>query len=68
VEQSLAAAAAVSKNIETTDLNRLGALRNYLATFPSPKVYHLDHFALRTGRQIDGLDVYDLGAAAGLNY
>lgn len=40
----------------------------YLATFPDKNVYWLDHFALRTGKTVDGLEVYDLGTAPGLTY
>jgi len=47
---------------------QMAPLQKYLATFPDPRVYWLDHFALRTGKQIDGLEVYDLGMAAGLTY
>jgi hypothetical protein len=47
---------------------RLARVKTYLATFPDPQEYWLDHFALRTGETIDGIEVYDLGAAAGLTY
>jgi hypothetical protein len=40
----------------------------YLAAFPDKQVYWVDHFALRTGKVIDGIEVYDLGAAPGLTY
>jgi hypothetical protein len=43
-------------------------LRQFLAAFPGTNEYQMDHFALRTGRKIDGLDVYDLGTADGLTY
>ena len=50
------------------NMRQLAVLKTYLASFPSMDVYRLDHFALRTGETIDGQDVYDLVAAAGLNY
>jgi len=43
-------------------------LNKYFAPFPDRRVYWIDHFALRTGTQQDGLEIYDLGAAAGLTY
>jgi hypothetical protein len=68
VQHDLAAAAAVSNQVQAADVNQLATLGTYLASFPSTNVYYLDHFALRTGKMIDGLEVYDLGGAAGLNY
>jgi hypothetical protein len=47
---------------------QISALDQYLAGFPNKTVYWLDHFALHTGKQIDGIDVYDLGTAQGLTY
>jgi len=47
---------------------QLAPLEKYLATFPDKNVYWLDHFAKRTGKKIDGIEVYDLGAAAELTY
>ena len=46
----------------------LNTAQTYLATFPDQQVYWLDHFALRTGEAIDGIEVYDLGTAPGLTY
>ncbi len=68
VEQNLATAAAASENAQATTTKSLAGLQAYLASFPSTNVYSFDHFALRTGKVIDGLEVYDLGTAAGLNY
>ena len=68
VDQNMAAAAAVSGNAQATTMRSLADLQAYLASFPSTNVYSLDHFALRTGKVIDGLEVYELGSAAGLNY
>lgn len=42
-------------------------LTDYLASYPASG-FAVDHFAIRTGKLMNGLDVYDLGAAAGLNY
>jgi hypothetical protein len=47
---------------------QIAPLQKYLSTFPDPNVYWLDHFAMRTGKKIDGIEVYDLGAAEGLTY
>ena len=46
----------------------LKTAQTYLATFPDTQVYWLDHFTLRTGEAIDGIEVYDLGTAPGLTY
>ncbi len=43
-------------------------LEKYLSTFPDKNVYWVDHFAIRTGKKINGLEVYDLGIAPGLTY
>jgi hypothetical protein len=48
--------------------SQIAPLQQFLATFPDANHYQLDHFALRTGRKIDGLDVYDLGTATGLTF
>jgi hypothetical protein len=68
VENEVATSAAISNNVERANQKQLDNLRDYLGTFNSTTVYTLDHFALRTGKQIDGIDVYDLGAVPGLNY
>lgn len=47
---------------------QLTSAESFLATFPNQRVYWLDHFALRTGESVDGIEVYDLGAAPGLTY
>ena len=47
---------------------QIAPLEKYLDTFPDKNVYQLDHFAMRTGRKVDGLEVYDMGVAAGLTY
>ena len=47
---------------------KLRRVETYLATFPDQQVYWLDHFALHTGQAIDGIEVYDLGAAPRLTY
>jgi hypothetical protein len=57
----------VHDRTQTRD-RKLTKVKNYLATFPDPQVYRLDHFALRTGEAIDGIEVYDLGTAPGLTY
>ena len=57
----------VHDRTQTRD-RKLTKVKNYLATFPNPQVYWLDHFALRTGEAIDGIEVYDLGTAPGLTY
>jgi hypothetical protein len=43
-------------------------LQKYLSTFPDTNVYWLDHFAVRTGKKVGGIEVYDLGTAPGLTY
>ena len=67
-EQNLLTAVAISSNAQAADLNQLAAAQNYLSLFPNTNVYYLDHFALRTGKEVNGVEVYDLGTAAGLNY
>jgi hypothetical protein len=47
---------------------QIAPLQKYLATFPDPNTYWLDHYAVRTGKVVDGLEVYDLGTAPGLTY
>jgi hypothetical protein len=66
--QNAATLATLSNNLQATNASQLADLGRYLASFPATNVYYLDHFAMRTGKQINGLDVYDLGGAAGLNY
>jgi hypothetical protein len=69
------------QDVAATDLNltnaqtrtqararQLAAASAYLALFPDSNVYWLDHFALRTGDHVDGLEVYDMGIAPGLTY
>jgi hypothetical protein len=51
-----------------TQDRKLTQVKNFIATFPDPQVYWLDHFALRTGEAIDGIEVYDLGTAPGLTF
>jgi hypothetical protein len=68
VEQNAATAAADSNVAQAATTKSLADLQAYLALFPSTNMYSLDHFALRTGKVVDGLEVYDLGTAAGLNY
>ncbi|HUC84321.1 MAG TPA: hypothetical protein VL970_03940, partial [Candidatus Acidoferrales bacterium] len=68
VEQNMVTAAAMSNHVEAANLKQLAVLGSYLATFPQTNIYCLDHFAMRTGKVVDGLEVYDLGTAAGLNY
>ena len=46
----------------------VAAARAYLAAFPNGDIYWLDHFAMRTGRQVNGIEVYDMGAAPDLTY
>jgi hypothetical protein len=48
--------------------DQLAPVMKYLSTFPDTNVYWVDHFALRTGEEINGLEVYDLGVAEGLTY
>lgn len=48
--------------------SQMAPFGNYLSNFPDTNVYWLDHFALRTGRTVDGLEVYDMGIAQGLTY
>jgi hypothetical protein len=68
------AAAMTSSNLNSAHTRamardtQLAPLDQYLGTFPNKEVYWLDHFALRTGKQIDGIEVYDLGTAPGLTY
>lgn len=57
-----------AQQLRLTRDSQMAALGAYLTRFPDTNVYWLDHFALRTGRQIDGIEVYDLGAAPGLTY
>jgi len=40
----------------------------FLAAFPDKQVYWVNHFALRTGETIDGIEVYDMGTASGPTY
>lgn len=40
----------------------------YLGHFPDQTTYTLDHFARYTGKTTNGIEVYDLGLAPGLNY
>jgi hypothetical protein len=47
---------------------QIAPLESYLNTFPDKNVYWLDHFAMRTGKKIDGLEVYDMGVATGMTY
>jgi hypothetical protein len=47
---------------------QMAPLQKYLATFPDTNMYWLDHFAVRTGKQIGGVEVYDLGNAEGMTY
>jgi len=47
---------------------QIAPLQKYLSTFPDTNVYWLDHFAIRTGKQIGGVEVYDLGNAEGMTY
>ncbi len=48
--------------------DQMAPLQKYLSTFPATNVYWLDHFALRTGKKIGGVEVYDLGNAEGMTY
>lgn len=47
---------------------QIEALHSFLGTFPNPDHYELDHFAIRTGKTVNGCAVYELGSAQGLNY
>jgi hypothetical protein len=47
---------------------QIAPLQKYLSSFPDTNIYWLDHFAVRTGKQIGGLEVYDLGNAEGMTY
>jgi hypothetical protein len=47
---------------------QIAPFESFLNTFPDKNVYWLDHFAMRTGKKIDGLEVYDMGIATGLTY
>jgi hypothetical protein len=57
-----------SSNKKAVLENQWRALTRYRATFPPDARYTVDHFAIRTGKQIDGCDVYDVGTAEGLTY
>lgn len=47
---------------------QMAPLDKFLGTFPDKNVYWVDHFAIRTGKKIDGIEVYDLGVTPGLTY
>jgi hypothetical protein len=67
-QQKMLTAITISSNAQAADLNQIAVAQKYLSFFPSTTVYSLDHFAMRTGKEVDGMEVYDLGAAAGLTY
>ena len=49
-------------------LKQMQPLSDYQSHFPDRTTYVLEHFARNTGQKINGVEVYDLGLAAGLNY